>query len=250
MSYVIRTKKISLVGERLRMQNNQSGRSMIEMLGVLAIIGVLSVGSMAGFSKLMTQYRINTTMQQIQMISSKLSAMGTAGGSYKGLSANTAYRLNALPAEMVDVSSGSVVLSNAYGGAVLIEPASITSGECGSDCDNQAYTITYRGLPKEACITLGAGSWNTSRNSSFIGVGVGVDTQPDAENNVQGNIATVKGLLLQGCGGAISDGNYVYACAGSGSANSNALTLPLSLGNTSKACACTNDDCMMVVKFF
>ena len=29
----------------------QSGRSMVEMLGVLAIIGVLSVGAIAGYSK-------------------------------------------------------------------------------------------------------------------------------------------------------------------------------------------------------
>ena len=30
------------------MNNNQSGRSMVEMLGVLAIIGVLSIGAIAG----------------------------------------------------------------------------------------------------------------------------------------------------------------------------------------------------------
>ncbi|MDY4689869.1 MAG: hypothetical protein SPC24_04790 [Alphaproteobacteria bacterium] len=35
------------------------GRSMIEMLGVLAIIGVLSVGGIAGYSKAMEQYKIN-----------------------------------------------------------------------------------------------------------------------------------------------------------------------------------------------
>jgi len=39
---------------------NQNGRSMIEMLGVLAIIGVLSVGGIAGYSKAMTKYRINS----------------------------------------------------------------------------------------------------------------------------------------------------------------------------------------------
>ena len=32
-------------------KNEQSGRSMVEMLGVLAIIGVLSVGGIAGYSK-------------------------------------------------------------------------------------------------------------------------------------------------------------------------------------------------------
>ena len=38
---------------------SQSGRSMIEMLGVLAIIGVLSVGGIAGYSKAMEKYKIN-----------------------------------------------------------------------------------------------------------------------------------------------------------------------------------------------
>ena len=31
----------------------ESGRSMVEMLGVLAIIGVLSIGAIAGYSKAM-----------------------------------------------------------------------------------------------------------------------------------------------------------------------------------------------------
>ena len=38
---------------------NSFGRSMIEMLGVLAIIGVLSVGGIAGYSKAMEQYKLN-----------------------------------------------------------------------------------------------------------------------------------------------------------------------------------------------
>ena len=37
------------------MRVNESGRSMIEMLGVLAIIGVLSVGGIAGYSKAMNK---------------------------------------------------------------------------------------------------------------------------------------------------------------------------------------------------
>ena len=41
------------------MNNNQFGRSMVEMLGVLAIIGVLSVGAIAGYSKAMFKYKLN-----------------------------------------------------------------------------------------------------------------------------------------------------------------------------------------------
>lgn len=45
---------------------NQNGRSMIEMLGVLAIIGVLSVGGIAAYSKAMSSFKHNKWRQQIE----------------------------------------------------------------------------------------------------------------------------------------------------------------------------------------
>ena len=39
----------------------EHGRSMVEMLGVLAIVGVLSVGAIAGYSKAMMKYKLNKT---------------------------------------------------------------------------------------------------------------------------------------------------------------------------------------------
>ena len=44
---------------KLKKLNSQSGRSMVEMLGVLAIIGVLSVGGIAGYSLSMRRHRAN-----------------------------------------------------------------------------------------------------------------------------------------------------------------------------------------------
>ena len=38
---------------------------MVEMLGVLAIIGILSVGALAGYSKAMFQHKLNKQMEQI-----------------------------------------------------------------------------------------------------------------------------------------------------------------------------------------
>ena len=42
-----------------RLDVAQFGRSMVEMLGVLAIIGVLSVGGIAGYSKAMRKHKLN-----------------------------------------------------------------------------------------------------------------------------------------------------------------------------------------------
>ena len=48
--------------------NTQYGRSMVEMLGVLAIIGVLSVGAIAGYSKAMMKYKLNKQAEQISWL--------------------------------------------------------------------------------------------------------------------------------------------------------------------------------------
>ncbi len=50
----------------------ESGRSMVEMLGVLAIIGVLSIGGIAGYTYGMTYYRANEIMNEVNIISATL----------------------------------------------------------------------------------------------------------------------------------------------------------------------------------
>ena len=51
------------------MKQREQGRSMVEMLGVLAIIGVLSIGSIAGYTMAMNRYKAN----EILDLASKLS---------------------------------------------------------------------------------------------------------------------------------------------------------------------------------
>ena len=50
------------------MKFSQLGRSMVEMLGVLAIIGVLSVGAISGYSKAMMKYKLNKQAEQISTL--------------------------------------------------------------------------------------------------------------------------------------------------------------------------------------
>ena len=47
-----------------KVKSFELGRSMIEMLGVLAIIGVLSVGGIAGYSKAMEKFKINKVIEE------------------------------------------------------------------------------------------------------------------------------------------------------------------------------------------
>lgn len=58
----------------------QSGRSMIEMLGVLAIIGVLSVGGLAGYNMAMQKIRINKVVEEIQLTMATLDGFNPGSG--------------------------------------------------------------------------------------------------------------------------------------------------------------------------
>ena len=49
----------------MKFKKLESGRSMVEMLGVLAIIGVLSVGGIAGYSLSMRRHRANQVLDLV-----------------------------------------------------------------------------------------------------------------------------------------------------------------------------------------
>lgn len=50
------------------MKKQEIGRSMIEMLGVLAIVGVLSIGGIAGYSYAINKYRANEIVHEMSVI--------------------------------------------------------------------------------------------------------------------------------------------------------------------------------------
>ena len=51
----------------MRIFKNEFGRSMVEMLGVLAVIGVLSVGGIMGYKFAMDKYQANQTVNDINL---------------------------------------------------------------------------------------------------------------------------------------------------------------------------------------
>ena len=55
-------------GDKYDIGSVQCGRSMIEMLGVLAIIAVLSVGGITGYSKAMGKFKTNKLMSQYSIL--------------------------------------------------------------------------------------------------------------------------------------------------------------------------------------
>ena len=161
------------------MRNNENGRSMVEMLGVLAIIGVLSAGGLAGYSKAMFKHKLNSTMDQITMLVTNIRTMYGTQGNYQGLDEASAVDLGIVPAVMVDDTTDddderTVTLTNPFKGDVTIGLINAVSGDSveasATDGTATGFTLTYSGLPAEACIALSTADFGSGAGSGFIGV--------------------------------------------------------------------------------
>ena len=88
-----------------------AGRSMVEMLGVLAIIGVLSVGAMSGYSKAMMKYKLNKQIEQINLIFNNMLEhlhtpnAFTCNAAFECANTSIFWKLNAFPTTMQGVTS-------------------------------------------------------------------------------------------------------------------------------------------------
>ena len=134
---------------------NQTGRSMIEMLGVLAIIGVLSVGGIVGYSKAMQKQKLNTTRNQIAHIVAGVKRYYLTQGSFAGLTTEVAKNAGIIPDEMATSGTGDqLTITNAYGGTIIVEVDPDNTG------DNSVFGVAITGLPKEVAVDIGTGAWN------------------------------------------------------------------------------------------
>ncbi len=151
---------------------DQKGRSMVEMLGVLAIIGVLSVGGISGYSKAMAKFKLTKAQDQMSMILMNIRTAFATSSSYEGLNNGTAISFGIAPNEMFNVSAASNPASkerinNAFGGETYIYVCNdANTTECyghdsTSDGEAQYFAISLAGLGREACISLASSDWGT-----------------------------------------------------------------------------------------
>ncbi len=145
-------------------KSEQSGRSMVEMLGVLAIIGVLSVGGIAGYSKAMAKFKLSKVMDQVSMTVANVRTLYSGQPNYSGLTTETAIQMGAIGAEMLNgkKTTSATEAYNAFNGQVFVEAAG----------DGRSFWVTFTGLGKEACVSLGSSDWGSGSGSGLIGVGV------------------------------------------------------------------------------
>lgn len=138
------------------LKNCQKGSSMIEMMGVLGIISMVTVGIMATVSKIYDRYQQTSVITQIRDLQKNIQTRYATASDYRDLSKNetikTLIEERVIPYDMVNGTK----IFNAYGGDVTL---------AGTQYD---YTVTFSDIKKNACVDLLVMNWAVNNTSDLI----------------------------------------------------------------------------------
>ena len=169
------------------MKINQNGRSMVEMLGVLAIIGVLSVGSIAGYSKAMYKYKINKFTDQMTNIIANIRTAYSTQKTTNGLNNENIKKMGLVPDDMYK-SSDPYSIRHFWGGTIYFGTASTYDSATMSRPMNVdgVFYISMNEIPKDVCIAMLTSDWG----QDLVGMGahfVGSSPMPPDNANKPGS---------------------------------------------------------------
>ena len=230
-------------------KTNESGRSMIEMLGVLAIIGVLSVGGIAGYSKAMNKFKTNKVADNVSMLVANIKTLYAQQRTYADLSNYYAVSIGVVPDELVaskDDTKKEATLKNAFNGAVFVSQSNSTVNN-----DGKAFIIEFDNLSKEACITLATNDWGSGYSSGLIALRAAGKSADEATEKLKtvyiGNEGTPGRKEVKAEGSNKGNDNDVIATPG-GQAGAR---VPLSVTSAAVACGCSaGNTCSLQWKYY
>lgn len=130
----------------MRILNCQKGYTMIETIGVIAIIGVVGSSAVAFLNKAFLRYKITRLSQQVVEIQKSIDKRFAAKKTYEGLNIKLLAKEGLLPNDMIYKNN---VLYHKFKGTVTLT--------LGTNSEN--YTITFNNVPSNACTELVEQNW-------------------------------------------------------------------------------------------
>jgi type II secretory pathway pseudopilin PulG len=148
------------------MQTNQTGRSMIEMLGVLTVIGVLTVGGLSVVAKARRQQAITQTVSEIsQLIESSKKLSCQYDDSY-GNYVNYLYRSETYPNGLEFSHNDTFTLSS----DVKVKIPHVSGNTSGSgESTISHFIVELDDMDDDTCVNLATSNWGTVEGNGYIG---------------------------------------------------------------------------------
>lgn len=210
------------------MRGSETGRSMIEMLGVLAIVGILSVGGIAGYSKAIDKYRTDKLINQVNELVVNIRSLYFQQKNFEGINTSVAIKSGIVSNDMLPENQSTDKIIHIYNGTITLFPSKTRDGQMA------ALEIFINKLPSDICVALVTMDWGTDPASGFVSLYV------DNEST-EITAAQMEDIHL-GIPSIPEDGIFIMG--------SLEPTVPLTIPQALESCKCTGHTCVVGLKYF
>lgn len=147
-------------GKNTQSKNNESGRTMLEMLGVLGIMGIIMYGAVAGINYGMSTYKINQTYNEVQEAIQGIQDMYSWS---RNIPRTISTSLDKLCENDIFVRCNDNSPVNTFGGDINVKAiqvsGAIVDDSCSTDCNS--FYISYADVDQDVCNRLLEMDWGT-----------------------------------------------------------------------------------------
>lgn len=146
----------------MALRKQDDGRSMVEMLGVLAVVSVLTIGGIAGFNRASHNMRTNQLKDEISTMVANTRSAYFQRNDYQDLNVTSMIGTGLVPDSMVSQDQKSII--NRFQGSVLISSAQTGPDKYGS------FILIFNGIDATTCRDLVMSDWGSDVSSGFLGI--------------------------------------------------------------------------------
>lgn len=152
------------------MRTAQNGNSMVEMMGVIALIAILSISTIKLIGTATSRYKLNVVVEQIRELHKNISSYYSTKGAYPAFTNTVIKELikeKVIPSGIV---TGEAALHNVFRGEIKLDAVnSIMQGGVATPVtDNIYFQVAFNGLSKSACVELGMMNWMFNGSSDLV----------------------------------------------------------------------------------
>ena len=139
----------------MKRTQNQRGYTLIESIMFIGVITAVSIGIINVVSSMLDRYKISRLTSQVTELQKMINVRFAASENYSKLN------LSLISAEKLypgDINLSGTRMLHKYGGEIKVKSA----------VQGKAYDITFKQLPKTACVELAIQNWAHDQYSNLM----------------------------------------------------------------------------------
>ncbi len=143
----------------MKRTQNQRGYTLLESIMFIAVITAISIGIVKVINSMLDRYKISRLTSQVTELQKMINVRFAASENYRKLN------LSLISAEKLypgDINWDGTKMLHKYGGDIDVK----------SKLSGRAYDITFKQLPKTACVELAIQNWAHDQYSNLIHMNV------------------------------------------------------------------------------